>query len=236
MIQALGQAFFSLSLALGAIMAYGAYVPKDVSLPKSAFIIAGADTAVALLAGLAIFPIVFQYGLEPGAGAGLVFITLPVAFAQMPGGIFVGGAFFLLLGIAALTSAISLLEPFVAWLEEHRGIHRKISAVGTGIAIFILGIGSVLSLNLWSDLTFWRGTILDNLDFLTNNIIMPMGGLLIALFVGWRMRKISIRDELDSMSDGGFKIWLFMLRYVCPLALALIFLGFAFRGLLFGEG
>ncbi|GAK33952.1 putative sodium-dependent transporter YhdH [alpha proteobacterium Q-1] len=235
-IQALGQAFFSLSLALGAIMAYGAYVPKDVSLPKSAFIIAGADTAVALLAGLAIFPIVFQYGLEPGAGAGLVFITLPVAFAQMPGGIFVGGAFFLLLGIAALTSAISLLEPFVAWLEEHRGIHRKISAVGTGIAIFILGIGSVLSLNLWSDLTFWRGTILDNLDFLTNNIIMPMGGLLIALFVGWRMRKISIRDELDSMSDGGFKIWLFMLRYVCPLALALIFLGFAFRGLLFGEG
>ncbi|GEQ97335.1 sodium-dependent transporter [Iodidimonas gelatinilytica] len=235
-IQALGQAFFSLSLALGSIMAYGAYVPRDVSLPKSAFIIAGADTAVAILAGLAIFPIVFQYGLEPGAGPGLVFITLPVAFAQMPGGILVGGAFFLLLAIAALTSAISLLEPIVAWLEEHRGINRVKSAIGGGIAIFILGIGSVLSFNYWADVTFLRGTVLDNLDFLTNNIIMPLGGLLVAVFVGWRMKRISIRDELAPKSEFGFALWLFMLRYVCPLALGLIFLGFAFRGLLFGEG
>lgn len=235
-IQALGQAFFSLSLALGAIMAYGAYVPKDVSLPKSAFIIAGADTGVAVLAGLAIFPIVFQYGLEPGAGPGLVFITLPIAFAQMPGGVFVGGAFFLLLGIAALTSAISLLEPLVAWLAESKGISRVQSAIGGGVSIFILGMGTVLSFNHWSDFTFWRGTIFDNIDFLTNNIMMPMGGLIIALFVGWRMRNISIRDELGTMSDLGFRLWLFMLRYVCPLALMLIFVGYAFKGVLFGNG
>lgn len=233
-LQALGQAFFSLSLALGAIMAYGAYVPKEVSLPKSAFLIAGADTAVALLAGLAIFPIVFEYGLAPGQGPGLVFVTLPIAFAQMPGGIFVGGAFFLLLAIAALTSAISLLEPLVAWLEEHKGIKRAQSAVGGGIAIFLLGLGSAASFNSLSGFTFLRGTILDNLDFLTNNIMMPLGGLLIALFVGWRMREASIRDELAGMSEGGFRLWYAMLRWLCPLALGLIFIGFAFRDLVIG--
>lgn len=234
-IQALGQTFFSLSLALGAIMAYGAYVPKDVSLSKSAVIIAGADTIVAILAGLAIFPIVFQYGLEPGAGPGLVFITLPIAFAQMPGGLFVGGAFFLLLGIAALTSSISLLEPFVAWLAESKGISRMKSAIGGGIGTFILGIGTALSFNHWSDLTFLRGTIFDNIDFLTNNIMMPMGGLIIAIFVGWRIRHANIRDELSSMSERNFRIWRFLVRYVCPLALGLIFVSYAFQDILFSK-
>lgn len=227
-VQALGQAFFSLSLALGAIMTYGAYVPKDVSLPRSAVIIAGADTSVAILAGLAIFPLVFQYGLEPGQGLGLVFVTLPVAFAQMPGGALVGGGFFLLLAIAALTSAISLLEPLVSWLEEHKGVGRAKSALGGGLAIFVLGIGSVLSLNAWSEVTFLRGTVLDNLDFLTNNIMMPLGGLLIAVFAGWIMRRASMRDELDTLSEGQFALWRFMVRYVCPLALSAIFIAFAF--------
>jgi len=222
-LQALGQAFFSLSLALGAIMTYGAYVPKEVSLPRSALIIASADTMVALLAGLAIFPLVFQYGLAPDQSMGLIFITLPIAFTQMPLGGLVGGAFFLLLGIAALTSAISLLEPLVSWLEEHRGINRFKSAIGGGLAIFVLGIASVFSLNLWSDITFWRGTFLDNLDFLTNNIIMPLGGLLIAVFVGWMMRPESLRDELAGIAERHFHLLRRLLTLLCPVALLAIF-------------
>ncbi len=222
-LQALGQAFFSLSLAMGAMMAYGAYVPKEISLTRSALIIAGADTAVALLAGLAIFPIVFASGLEPGQSMGLVFITLPIAFAQMPAGALVGGAFFLLLAIAALTSAISLLEPLVAWLEEHKGVSRRRSAFGGGIAIFVLGIGSALSFGAWSDVTFWRGTILDNLDFLTNNILMPLGGLLIAIFVAWMMKPENLRSELGDLGDRLFGLYRRHLGLVCPVALLAIF-------------
>lgn len=222
-LQALGQAFFSLSLALGAIMTYGAYVPKEVSLPRSALIIASADTAVALLAGLAIFPLVFAYGLAPDQSMGLIFVTLPIAFTQMPLGGLVGGAFFLLLAIAALTSAISLLEPLVSWLEEHRGVSRVKSAIGGGLAIFVLGIASVFSLNLWSDITFWRGTFLDNLDFLTNNIIMPVGGLLIAVFVGWMMRPASLRDELAGITERHFHLLRRLLTLLCPVALLAIF-------------
>ncbi|MBB4210964.1 NSS family neurotransmitter:Na+ symporter [Rhodothalassium salexigens DSM 2132] len=222
-LQALGQAFFSLSLALGAIMTYGAYVPRDYSLPRSAFIIAAADTAVAILAGLAIFPLVFQYGLEANAGPGLVFITLPLAFAEMPGGVIVGGAFFLLLSIAALTSAISLLEPTVSWLEEKRGIARAKAAVWGGLAIYLVGIGSVMSFNVWSDVTFWRGTVLDNIDFITNNVMMPLGGLGIAVFVAWFMNPEAVRSEVTGISDRLYKAWLNLLGFVCPVALAAIF-------------
>ncbi len=220
---ALGQAFFSLSLALGSMMVYGAYVPKDVSLPRSALIIAGADTMVALLAGIAIFPIVFQYGLDQGQGMGLVFVTLPIAFAQMPGGVLVGGAFFLLLAIAALTSAISLLEPLVSWLEEHRGISRSKGALIGGGGAFLLGILSVASFNVWSDVTFGRGTWLDNLDFHTNNVLMPLGGLLIALFVGWMMKEASLREELPRLSERLFRLYRRQIAFVAPVALLAIF-------------
>jgi len=222
-LQALGQAFFSLSLALGAIMTYGAYVPKDVSLPRSALIIAAADTVVALLAGLAIFPLVFQYGLSPDQSIGLIFITLPIAFAQMPLGALIGGSFFLLLSIAALTSAISLLEPLVSWLEEHRGISRVKSTVWAGAGIFVLGIGSALSLNAWSGVTFWQGTFFDNLDFLTNNIMMPLGGLLIAVFVGWMMRSQTLRDEIADIGDRAYGLLRRLLTLLCPVALLAIF-------------
>lgn len=235
-IQALGQAFFSLSLALGAIMTYGAYLPREVSIPRSAFIIAGADTSVALLAGLAIFPIVFAYGLEPGAGPGLIFVTLPIAFAQMPGGLIVGGLFFLLLTVAALTSAISLLEPLVSWLEEHRGVGRVKSAVGGGIAVFVVGLGTVFSFNHWADFKLFGRTLFDNLDFLTNNIMMPVGGLFIALFAGWLMARANARDELHTIDDRQFSVWYAMVRYVCPIALVLIFLSVAFPGLVANLG
>lgn len=223
-LQALGQAFFSLSLAMGAIMTYGAYVPENVSLPRSALVIASADTAVALLAGLAIFPIVFHYGLDLAAGPGLIFETLPIAFGQMPGGRFVGTAFFLLLAIAALTSSISLLEPMVSWLEEHRGFDRSHSAMWSGLAAFVLGLGTVFSFNHWAGITFLAGTLFDNVDYLTNKIMMPLGGFLLVVFTGWVVSRDAMRRELHSIGDGQFALWRAMARYVCPVALALIFL------------
>ncbi|MFZ5610344.1 MAG: sodium-dependent transporter [Pseudomonadota bacterium] len=223
-LQALGQAFFSLSLALGAMLAYGAYVPENVSIPRSALIIASADTAVALLAGLAVFPLVFAYGLEVGSGPGLIFVTLPIAFGQMPGGQIVGAAFFFLLAIAAITSSISLLEPVVSWLEEHRGFPRARSAPAAGLAVFVVGLGSALSFNAWDDVTFLGGTIFDNIDFLTNNIIMPTGGFLLVVFAGWVVSRAAMRSELHSITDIQFALWRAMARYVCPVALILIFL------------
>lgn len=222
-LEALGQAFFSLSLALGTMLIYGCYLPRDISIPRSALVVASADTGVALLAGLAIFPIVFAYGLEAGQGPGLVFVTLPIAFAQMPGGVIIGGMFFLLLSIAALTSSISLLEPMVSWLEEHKAVDRLKSAILGGGLVFMVGLGSVLSFNHWSDITLFGRTFLGNLDFLTNNIIMPVGGFLIVVFVGWRVSRASMRDELHTISDRQFNIWRAMARYVCPLALLAIF-------------
>lgn len=226
-VQALGQAFFSLSLGLGTMLVYGSYIPRDVSIPRSAIIIAAADTGVALLAGLAIFPIVFQYGMEPAQSFGLVFNVLPVAFAQMPGGIIVGTGFFLLLVVAAVTSSISLLEPMAAFLEEKTAFTRRSAAVTAGVGAFVLGIGSALSFNAWSDVKFLKGTVLDNLDFLTNNLIMPLGGLFIAVMMGWAVKREFSRDELHSITNGQFALWRFMVRYVCPVALTLIFLAFA---------
>ncbi|RME64703.1 MAG: sodium-dependent transporter [Alphaproteobacteria bacterium] len=223
-LQALGQAFFSLSLAMGAMMTYGAYVPENVSLPRSALVIASADTAVSLLAGLAIFPLVFRYGLDIGSGPGLIFETLPIAFGQMPGGLVVGTLFFLLLAIAALTSSISLLEPMVSWLEEHRGLRRSRSAIGAGIGVFLVGIGTVLSFNRWADIRLFGRNFFENIDFLTNNIMMPLGGFLLVIFTGWVVSRTAMRRELHSISDGQFALWRAMARYVCPVALALIFL------------
>lgn len=223
-LQALGQAFFSLSLALGTMLAYGAYLPEDVSIPRSALIIAGADTAVALLAGLVIFPLVFAFGLEAGAGPGLIFVTLPIAFGQMTGGVIVGALFFLLLAIAAVTSSISLLEPVVSWLEEHRGFKRPVAALVAGGAVFTVGLGTVFSFNRWAEIKLFGLTFFDSLDFLTNNIIMPVGGLLMVVFAGWFMARASMRSELHTINDGQFAVWYTMARFICPIALILIFL------------
>lgn len=230
-LQALGQAFFSLSLAMGAIMTYGAYVPENVSLPRSALVIASADTTVSLLAGLAIFPLVFHYGLDLAAGPGLIFETLPIAFGQMPGGQFVGTLFFVLLAIAALTSSISLLEPMVSWLEEHRGFDRARAAMGAGAAAFTLGLGTVFSFNHWREITFLAGSFFNNIDYLTNKVMMPLGGFLLVIFTGWVVSRKAMRQELHTISDRQFALWRAMARYVCPLALGLIFL-FAVRGVI----
>ena len=151
MLSAVGHAFFSVGVSMGLMMAYGAYLPQDVSIPKTAVVIAGADTLVAIMAGLVIFPLVFANGLAPGEGPGLIFVTLPIAFGNMPAGSLFGAVFFLLLLFAAITSSIAIMEPAVAWVEEQRGLNRKTSAAIVTSCIWLLGIGSVLSFNIWAE-------------------------------------------------------------------------------------
>jgi NSS family neurotransmitter:Na+ symporter len=228
---AMGHAFFTLSLGMGAIMVYGSYLPDNVSIAKTSIAISVMDTLVALLAGMAIFPIVFANGLEPGAGPGLIFQTLPIAFGHMDYGAFFGMLFFILLVFAAWTSAISLIEPAVAWLVENRGMTRVFASVVAGLVTWLFGLLTVFSFNVWSDVKLLSGigvfrdkTIFDLLDYLTANIMLPLGGLLIAVFAARQMSRNSSVDEL-SMGDGFFyKIWRFLVRYITPIAVFIVFL------------
>ena len=220
---AMGHAFFTLSLGMGAIMVYGSYLPKETSIAKTSMIIAAADTLVALMAGLVIFPIVFAHGLEPGAGPGLIFKTLPLAFGQMDAGILVGVLFFILLTFAAWSSSISLIEPAVAWLVENRGHTRVYASTVMGFATWAVGLGTVFSFNIASDIKLFDKTFFDLLDYLTANIMLPLGGLFIALFAGWLMAKQSTEDELNS-SRRGYNIWRFLVRYITPIAVMMVFL------------
>ena len=227
---ALGHAFFTLSLGMAVMMAYGSYLPKKISIAKTSITVSVIDTGVALLAGLAIFPIVFANGLEPGAGPGLIFQTLPLAFGQMPMGSLFGTLFFVLLIFAAWTSGISLLEPIVEWLEEQKGMNRMVSTLGAGFVCWALGIASILSLNLWADfaplgfIPMLEGkTIFDLLDFFTANILLPLGGLLVALFAGWVMSRQAMEKEL-SLSPAMFNLWFVTVRFVTPVAVAVVFI------------
>jgi len=230
---AMGHAFFTLSLGMGAIMVYGSYLPKDTSIAKSSMMIAAADTLVALLAGMVIFPIVFANNLEPGVGPGLIFQTLPIAFGQMEAGILIGTLFFVLLVFAAWSSSISLIEPAVAWLVENKGINRVTASVWCGLATWLVGVGSVLSFNVWADKTwslnlfgevlFENKTFFDTLDGLTANIMLPMGGLFIAIFAGWLMKTESSKKELNT-EEKGYNLWLLLVRVVAPVAVMVVFL------------
>ncbi|MFC3050349.1 sodium-dependent transporter [Kordiimonas pumila] len=221
-LEALGQSFFSLSLGLGSMMTYGSYLKKDTSVGKSAVIIASADTAVALLAGLAIFPLVFAYNLDLSSGPGLIFVTLPIAFGQMHFGVIFGALFFALLVIAAITSSISLLEPSVSYLQEKTGYTRKKAALSIGFGTFMLGILTVFSFNLLADFTFAGMTLFDLFDFLTNNLMMPLAGMFMALFMGWFILRKNLLEEL-AMTEKWFKLWYFLVRFVCPLAIGAVF-------------
>ena len=220
---AMGQAFFTLSIGMGAVMAYGAYLPEETSITGASAAVALADTSIAILAGLVIFPLVFANNLDPGDGPGLVFITLPLAFGQMAGGVFFSSIFFILLSFAAWTSAISLMEPAVAWIMEHLHRTRTQAALMTGGSIWALGLGTVFSFNILSDFTFLRGTIFDNLDYLTINIMLPLGGLLIAVFAGWVMCRNSTADELGGAGTS-YKLWRVLVRYVAPIGILFVFL------------
>jgi neurotransmitter:Na+ symporter, NSS family len=226
---AMGHAFFTLSLGMGAIMVYGSYLSSKHSIVQASIIIALADTVVALLAGLAIFPIVFANGLEPGAGPGLIFQTLPIAFGHMQGGTLVGVVFFILLVFAAWTSAISLIEPAVAYLVENKGYNRIYASAWIGGFTWLVGLGTIFSFNIWKDKTltipflFKDQTFFDTLDYLTANVMLPLGGLFIALFAAWVMKEQSTREELDTYA-WIYRIWNFLISYITPLAVIVVFL------------
>ena len=226
---AVGQAFFSIGVAMGLMMGYGAYLGNDVSIGRSAVLISILDTGVAIIAGLAIFPIVFANGLDPAEGPGLIFISLPIAFGNVPGGHVFGTLFFILLFFAALTSVIAVLEPMIAWWEERFAMRRWLAAVMVCVTLSVLALGTVFSYNLWSE---WRPlAFIDRfaefgyfeiIDYVTANLMMPIGGLLLALFVGWRLDPALVRDELNMQRKWLFNSWFWLLRWVAPVSIALI--------------
>ncbi len=232
LLAAMGQAFFSLSLGMGSIMVYGAYLPRHASIAQTTAIVVFADTLVAILAGLIIFPIVFSNGLQPDAGVGLVFKTLPIAFGQMPFGILFGTLFFVLLALAAWSSAISLIEPAVAWLVETGKFTRISASIWSGLATWLVGLATVFSFNIWSEVkllsmfpAFADKTLFDLIDYVTANVMLPLGGIAIAIFVAWLMKKSVVIEELDSSADSiGYRVWLFLLRYVTPIGVGIVFL------------
>jgi neurotransmitter:Na+ symporter, NSS family len=224
MLAALGQAFFSLSIGMGAIMAYGAYLPEGTSITNTSISVVIADTGMALLAGLAIFPIVFAHALDPAAGPGLIFQTLPLAFGNMAGGHLFGTLFFVLLTFAAWTSSIGLIEPAVAWNVETRRRGRAFSAITIGLIIWALGFLTILSFNELENFKVLGRTMFENLDHLASNILLPLGGLFIVVFAGWVMARTSTADELDIGTGATYHTWRFLARWVAPSAVLLVFL------------
>lgn len=236
--EALGQALFSLSLGSAALITYGSYVGNDVKLAPTATMIAFADTGVAILAGLMIFPIVFAVGLDPAAGPVLVFQSLPVAFAQMPGGSWVGMLFFVLIFFAALTSSISLLEGPVAWVIDRFKLKRLQAALLVGGLAWSVGILCALGYNVLSDvrpLWFWgifaESDILDSIDGITGKVMLPLAALGVSLFIGWRADRRLVATE-TGLSTGMLALYRFIMAWLAPLAVLLIVVFGLFPGLL----
>ena len=202
-LEALGQAFFSVGVGCGLMITYGAYLDRETDIPRSSAMVAGADTFVALIAGLALFPIVFAFGADPAGGPGLFFVSLPIALGQMPLGAIFGGAFFTLALFAAFTSAISLMEVSVSWLEERHGVTRPGAAAGVGGFLFMIGAGYIYSTDY-----------IDFADFITGNLLLPLGGLLMALFAGWAVDRKLVESELGDSRF--FQQWRFLIRWFVP--------------------
>lgn len=223
-LMAMGQAFFTLSLGMGAIMTYGAYMPKDASILSSATSIALIDTSMALLSGLVIFPLVFANGLESSAGPGLMFVTIPIAFGSMSGGTFFGVMFFVLVSFAAITSAISLVEPALAWFVEKLNTSRRNGAIVVCTIAWALGLGSAFSTNIGSELYLLPGmTFFDSMDYVSNNIMLPLGGMLIALFTGWFLSQDIVARQLQ-ISGGKLIMFRVLVRFVAPIGVGLVFI------------
>lgn len=221
---ALGQAFFSLSLGMGCIMTYASYFPREENAPKSVVWVTFMDTLIAFLAGLVVMPAVFAFGFDPAAGPGLTFITLPAVFAKMPLGVLWAVLFFLLLFFAAITSSISILEVVVAYFVDELGMSRRKAATLFGIIIFFLGIPSSLSLGKWSGFTIMGKVFLDFMDYLASNIMLPLGGIFISLFVGWFFWDKAL---VEATSEGRYPLtwaflWKVICRYIAPIAIAWI--------------
>jgi len=214
-VSALGQACFSLGIGSAIMITYGSYLPRDVSVPKSALLVGGVDTAVALIAGFAIFPIMFTHGLNPGSGAGIFFISLPTALSDVAGGNIIGGAFFILAIFAALTSSISLLEPVVAWVAEKFSMTKSSAAWLMGAVMTSLGLVSV-----------FNQPFFDFIDTgLTGPIMLPLSALLVVLFTGWRLNKAIIAGELSDQNPMLGQVLLFLTRYIAPVFVTIVLVG-----------
>lgn len=222
-LKAMGHAFFTLNLGVGAIMAYGAYMPQGASLIKSARTILLLDTVLALMIGLAIFPLLFDQGLKPSEGPGLLFVSLPYAFDQLLNGQVFGTMFFVFVTLVAWSTAIALLEPIVSWLVSSTRMPREMAAIILGGLCWVLGLGCIFSFNIWQDLKFSGFTILSGLDFLTATVLLPLVGLLTAIFVYWKLPKETLQSEL-ALSDGfTWSLLMFIVKLLVPVAILVVF-------------
>ena len=221
LLAAVGQAFFSIGVGMGGMMTYGSYLPANFSITRGALLIVLADTAVALLAGFVVFPMVFNYGLDIAGGAGLIFQTLPVAFAQMPGGHVFAVLFFVMLSVAGVTSMVGLLESVTNWTDQRTTLGREMSAVVVVGSVTFCSVASVLSYNVWQDYTVFGMNFNAASEGLYDKITLPLGGLLIALFVGWFMSREHSFSELGTDARV-FSIWQVLLRFVVVPAIAII--------------
>ncbi len=226
-IDALGHSFFTLSLGMGVLMTYASYFKSDTNLTSTSINVATADTIIALLAGIAIFPVVFAFGAEPDKGAGLVFITLPNIFLQIPGGYIFSILFFLLLGVAALTSSVSILEVVVAYLSEEKNISRTKATIIAASAITVTGVFCTLSHGPLSDVLIFKKNIFQLFDVIASNILLPLGGMFISIFVGWKLKRHIITDELSNYGTIRIistKMFIFLVRYLAPISILIVFL------------
>jgi NSS family neurotransmitter:Na+ symporter len=224
---AIGQAFFSVSVGVGIMLTYGAYLTKHTHIPNATITIAFSDTLVAIIAGLAIFPIVFAVGLEPDSGPSLIFETLPVAFGNMPAGQYLGTVFFVLAFFAAVTSSMAMLEIATSWAED-RGFKRLPAAIGLGVIAWIIGAAVAMSFSDWADVRplgfipyFADHDIFSVIETIAESFMMPVGGILISIFAGWVMSRDVVMEELR-LSGWGFKLWRFLVRYVAPIAVTVV--------------
>lgn len=221
-VAAMGQAFFSLSLGMGAMITYGSYLSRRVFLPGAAVAVTALDTSIAVLAGLIVLPAVFAFGVDPASGPGLSFITLPAIFAQMPGGVWFAFAFFALLAVAALTSAVSLLEVVVAYFIDERGASRGVATGLTALAIFLLGIPSSMALGAFGGVTLFDMNFFDLMNYLATNVLLPVGGILICVFAAW-VAWPRILEEASGWERARFPgagLWRFLLGVVAPVGIA----------------
>jgi NSS family neurotransmitter:Na+ symporter len=219
---AVGQAFFSIGVAMAGMMIFGSYLPKGQSLVRCGLLIILADTLIALLAGLMIFPLVFRYGLDPAGGVGLIFKVLPVAFGQLPYGSLVGGLFFLLLSVAAITSMVGFVEPLVATFARVKAISRIRSAFYVTSSLVAVSLVSILSYSTWSELRLWGLDLNGITDFISNQVMLPLGGLMIAVFAGWVVSKQVLADEIQFSAPWQFSLWHGLIKGLLPIAILVI--------------
>ena len=227
---ALGQAFFSIAVGVGMLLTYGAYLPKDVSLTRAAIWIICADTLVAILAGIVIFPIVFSNGLDPASGPKLIFVTLPVAFGNMPGGYLIGLFFFVMLFFAAFSTVIAMLEPAVSWLEEYKGMSRVKVTFGAAAFGWLIGIFAALGFNVLADVRLLGSlklmadkNIFEVIDFFVATLGIPFNAAILSLFAGWIMSRSALMEEMQVSNPVLISYMRITLRYIAPVVIGTIF-------------